>query len=156
MSDPKYPALSPLKTGLRCRCPRCGQGPLFKGYLTVQKTCPVCELDYSFADPADGPAFFVMSAVGLIGMVGFMIFDFAVQPPIWVHFVTTMPAVILLCLLVLRPFKGWLVAEQFFHKAEPATFVSVGKHGEGYGWRGQAERAAKADARQQERTKTSE
>ncbi len=52
-----------------------------------------------------------------------------------------------MCLGVLRPFKGWLVAEQFFHKAAPPEFESVGKHGEGYGWRGQAERAAKDEAR---------
>ncbi|MEG0819510.1 MAG: DUF983 domain-containing protein, partial [Brevundimonas sp.] len=55
VSDPVYPPLSPLKTGVRCRCPRCGVGPLFQGYLTIRKECTNCGLDYSFADPADGP-----------------------------------------------------------------------------------------------------
>jgi len=64
-----------------------------------------------------------------------------------VHFVVTLPILALMCLGVLRPFKGWLVAEQFFHKAAPPEFESVGKHGEGYGWRGQAERAARDEAR---------
>ena len=81
MSDPAYPPLSPLKTGVRCRCPRCGVGPLFQGYLTIRKECTNCGLDYGFADPADGPAFFVMSAVGVVGMIGFMIFEFNVHPP---------------------------------------------------------------------------
>ena len=148
MSDPAYPPISPLKTGIRCRCPRCGVGPLFQGYLTIRKACPECGLDYSFADPADGPAFFVMSAVGIVGMIGFMIFEFNVHPPIWVHFVVTLPILALMCLGVLRPFKGWMVSEQYFHKAEEAVFSSVGKHGEGYGWRGQAERAAKDEARE--------
>ena len=51
-----YPRLSTLKTGLACRCPRCGKGPLFKGYLTLQTECPECGLSYAFADPAEGLA----------------------------------------------------------------------------------------------------
>ena len=69
-----YPRLSTLKTGLACRCPRCGKGPLFKGYLTLQTECPECGLSYAFADPADGPAFFVMTAVGVVGMILLMVF----------------------------------------------------------------------------------
>ena len=61
-----YPRLSTLKTGLACRCPRCGKGALFKGYLTLRTECPECGLSYGFADPADGPAFFVMSGVGML------------------------------------------------------------------------------------------
>ncbi|MRE57209.1 DUF983 domain-containing protein, partial [Klebsiella quasipneumoniae] len=55
MSDSAYPPISPLKTGVRGRCPRCGEGPVFKGYLQLRESCPECGLDYSFADPADGP-----------------------------------------------------------------------------------------------------
>ena len=120
MSD--YPRLSSLSTGLRCRCPRCGEGPLFKGFLSLRDRCPACHLDYGFADPADGPAFFVMSAVGVVGMIGFIIFDFTVQPPVWVHLFTTLPVLVALCLGALRPFKAWMVAEQYLHKAEEARF----------------------------------
>jgi len=147
VSNPVYPPISPVKTGIRARCPRCGKGPVFKGYLSLRESCPECGLDYKFADPADGPAFFVMCAVGVVGMIAFMIFEFTVHPPVWVHFLVTFPVLAAMCLSVLRPFKGWMVSEQYFHKAEEATFISVGKHGEGYGWRGQAERAAKAAAR---------
>lgn len=129
MSEAEYPRLSTLSTGLRCRCPRCGEGPLLKGYLTIRDECPVCHLDYGFAEPADGPAFFAMSAVGLVGMIGFMIFEFNVHPPIWVHLVVTFPILIAMCLGVLRPFKGWMVSEQYVHKAADARFESVGKHG---------------------------
>ena len=45
---------SSLSAGLRCRCPNCGQGKLFRGYLTLAEGCDQCGLDYSFADPADG------------------------------------------------------------------------------------------------------
>ena len=129
MSDPVYPPLSPLKTGVRCRCPRCGEGPLFQGYLTIRKECTNCGLDYGFADPADGPAFFVMTAVGLVGMILLMAFDFIVHPPIWVHAVVTLPILVAMCMGCLRPFKAWLVAEQYVHKAAPPEFSSNGKHG---------------------------
>ena len=88
-----------------------------------------------------------MSGVGVVGMMGFMALEFTVRPPIWVHFVITFPLIALMCLAVLRPFKGWLVSEQFIHKAAPPEFESVGVHGEGYGWRGQAERAKRRAGR---------
>lgn len=124
------PRLSTLKTGLACRCPRCGKGPLYKGYLSLRESCPDCGLDYGFADPADGPAFFVMSGAGLVGMIFMMAFEFTVHPPIWVHAVVTLPLLVALCLGCLRPFKAWLVAEQYVHKAAEPTFESVGKHGD--------------------------
>lgn len=124
-----YPRLSTLKTGLACRCPRCGKGALFDGYLSLRDACPECGLDYGFADPADGPAFFVMSAVGVVGMILFMIFEFTVHPPVWVHMVVTLPILAAMCLGCLRPFKAWLIAEQYVHKAAPPEFSSIGKHG---------------------------
>ena len=54
-----------LKHGLKCRCPRCGKGRLFNGFLTLAPRCEACGLDYSFADPADGPAFFIMIIMGI-------------------------------------------------------------------------------------------
>lgn len=121
-SPTEHPRLSTLSTGLRRRCPRCGKGPLLRGYLTIRDRCPECGLDYGFADPADGPAFFAMSLVGVVGMMGFMAFEFTVQPPVWVHMVVTLPILALMCLAVLPPFKGWMVAEQYVHKATESEF----------------------------------
>lgn len=135
MTEPAPTRLSTLKTGLACRCPRCGQGPLLQGFLTIRPSCPACGLDYGFADPADGPAFFGMSFVGLVGMMAFMLFEFTVHPPIWVHMVVTLPLLTAACLMVLRPIKGWLVAEQYVHKAAPPEWSSVGKHGADRKWR---------------------
>ncbi len=50
----------PCKPGCGDFAPRCGKGKIFDGFLTLKKACPVCGLDLSFADPADGPAFFVI------------------------------------------------------------------------------------------------
>jgi uncharacterized protein (DUF983 family) len=56
-------AKGPLLTGIRGRCPRCGEGKLFRGFLKLASRCDVCGLNYGFADPADGPAFFAMTAM---------------------------------------------------------------------------------------------
>lgn len=135
---------SSLSTGLRCRCPRCGEGKLFKGFLTMADSCDKCGLDFSFAEPADGPAFFVMTGIGILVIAVFAWVAVVIQPPIWVHFVTVFPALIIGCLGTLRPVKAWLVAEQYIHKAEEGQWASLGAHGEGgFGLRGRA--AEKSD-----------
>jgi uncharacterized protein (DUF983 family) len=127
--ESEHPRLSPLRTGLRCRCPRCGKGPLLRGFLKIRDRCPNCGLDYGFADPADGPAFFAMSGVGLVIMGLFAWIEVAYRPAIWFHFAFTLPLLVVGCLAVLRPIKGWLVASQYYFKAEESRFESVGKHG---------------------------
>jgi uncharacterized protein (DUF983 family) len=124
-------APSTLSAGLRCRCPRCGEGKLFSGFLKLAKSCDRCDLDYGFADPADGPAFFVMSGVGIVVTALWAWWAVAAHPPIWLQMVVVFPAMIGGCLGALRPVKAWLVAEQFVHKAEEARWASLGRHGEG-------------------------
>lgn len=130
---------TPMVSGLRCRCPRCGEGKLFSGFLKVAPACDVCGLDYGFADPADGPAFFVMSGVGIVVIAVFTWVEIVYRPPLWFHLATVFPALIIGCLATLRPVKAWMVASQFVHKAEEARFSSLGSHGEGgFGLRGKA------------------
>jgi uncharacterized protein (DUF983 family) len=125
-----YAHPSSLEAGLRCRCPQCGRGRLFKGFLTLDARCETCGLDYGFADPADGPAFFVVTGVGLVVTGLWAWWAVALQPPIWAQFAVAMPAMIACCLAALRPVKAWLVAEQYVHKAAEATWDSLGTHGE--------------------------
>ena len=131
MNTLTYDPPNPIWAGIHCRCPRCGEGKLFSGFLTMAKDCSVCGLDFSFADPADGPAFFVMSGVGIAVIAWFAWLEVAVHPPVWVHFATTFPMLIGGCLGALRPVKAWLVASQYVNKAEEGRFESIGKHGEG-------------------------
>jgi uncharacterized protein (DUF983 family) len=122
---------SSLRAGLACRCPRCGQGALFSGFLTLARRCDRCGLDYGFADPADGPAFFVMSGVGILVTAVWAWSVVAFHPPMWLQFATVFPALIGGCLATLRPMKAWLVAEQYVHKAGEGEWLSLGVHGEG-------------------------
>lgn len=128
---------STVSAGLRCRCPRCGEGHVFSRFLTVADHCEACGLEFSFADPADGPAFFVMSGVGIVVVALWAIWAVVAQPPIWAQLVVATSALIGGCLATLRPVKAWLIAEQYIHKAEEGRWASTGAHGkppEGYKW----------------------
>ncbi|SEP65880.1 Uncharacterized conserved protein, DUF983 family [Faunimonas pinastri] len=121
-----FPPLNPVSTGLRGRCPRCGYGHMFKGFLTFRERCEVCGLDYSFANTADGPAFFVMTLVSFIVVAAAMIVELAYSPPIWVHVVLWVPLIFILCCGGLRPFKGVLMAVQYTNKAEEGSIDRSG------------------------------
>jgi uncharacterized protein (DUF983 family) len=56
--------VSPFKAGLMGRCPRCGAGKLFTGFLQVAETCSHCGLELKVRDTGDGPAVFVALIVG--------------------------------------------------------------------------------------------
>ncbi|MTW16796.1 DUF983 domain-containing protein [Rhodoplanes serenus] len=113
---------NPLAAGLRGRCPRCGQGRLFAGFLTVRPRCEVCGLDFAFIDSGDGPAFFVMSFSGFVVVAAALITEIVWQPPFWLHAALWLPLILLTTLAPLRPLKGLMIALQFRHKAAEGQF----------------------------------
>ena len=119
-----YPDLPPTQTGMRGRCPRCGEGRLFKGFLDLQPRCMNCGLDYGFADSGDGPAVFIMMIVGFI-VVGLALFvEFTFHPPYWLHALLWIPLVLGLSIGLLRPLKGLLIAQQYRHRAREGQIES--------------------------------
>ncbi|MFC3208614.1 DUF983 domain-containing protein [Aquamicrobium soli] len=119
MSEDKaiWPPVDPVPAGLRGRCPRCGEGRLFSGFLTVGKSCENCGLDYSYADAGDGPAVFAILIIGFI-MVGLALWtEVNLNPPLWVHFVVWLPLTVVLALTALRLIKGVLLTLQFARQA---------------------------------------
>lgn len=118
-AEAQHAPQEPTSTGLMGRCPRCGEGKLFSGFLSLAPSCSACGLDFKFADSADGPAFFIVTAVGFIVAGAALIVEIAHSPPIWVHVVLWGPLVLILCLGLLRPLKGMLVALQYSNRAEP-------------------------------------
>jgi uncharacterized protein (DUF983 family) len=107
-------------TGWHGHCPQCAEGRMFPRWLKLAKTCPSCGLDYDFASPDDGPAFFSLCFVSFPLLFLVLWFELALGPPLWVHFLTTMPLMILCCTAALQPIKGWLVASQYVNKAQEA------------------------------------
>ena len=124
MAETWQPAPSPFSTGLRCRCPACGKGRLYNGLLTVAPKCESCGLDLSAHDSGDGPAVFVILVTGFVVTGLALITEILYAPPYWLHAALWGPLAILLPLVLLRSFKGVLIALQFRHKAEEGKLVS--------------------------------
>ena len=112
--------VNPFLAGLACRCPNCGKGPLFSGFLKVHQTCLACGFDLSAADSGDGPAVFIILVVGFISCFGLVITEINFNPPVWVMLVTWLPFSGILSLALIRPFKGVMLAMQFHHRASEA------------------------------------
>ena len=117
MSNQASPDPLPITRGLRGRCPRCGQGKLFQGFLGLCQRCDHCGLDYRFADAGDGPAVFVILIGGAIVVCAALVTEVVYQPPYWVHAALWLPLILIVTLLPLRPLKGVLIALQYHHKA---------------------------------------
>jgi uncharacterized protein (DUF983 family) len=117
MDENHYPDLSPLTTGIAGKCPRCGRGKLFAGYLTVADSCKTCGLSFAFADSGDGAAWFVMLFVCVVGVGSILGVEVAYAPPFWVHLSLAIPILIILPLILLRPVKGVLLNQQWKTKA---------------------------------------
>jgi uncharacterized protein (DUF983 family) len=113
-----------LAASLLGRCPRCGKGRLFRGYLAVRETCTSCELDFSRFEAGDGPAVFAILIVGAIVAGGALLTEVAFQPPYWVHALIWGPALVILSLALLRPLKAALIVLQYKHKAEEGRPVT--------------------------------
>ncbi len=119
-----YPPQPPISTGLAGRCPRCGQGRLFNGFIAVAPSCQVCGQDFAFADSGDGPAIFVMLLAGFIIVGLSLLVEVAYEPPYWLYLVVFFPLTLIVCLGMLRPLKGVLIALQYRNKAEQGRLES--------------------------------
>jgi uncharacterized protein (DUF983 family) len=106
------------RVALLGRCPACGDGRLFDGYLKVAKSCRRCGLDFAPFQAGDGPAAFVILIVGFLVAGGALLVEVSYAPPYWVHAVIWGPTILVLSLGLLRLLKGGLIAMQFKHKAE--------------------------------------
>jgi uncharacterized protein (DUF983 family) len=106
-------AVSLARAALFCRCPRCGEGSILSGLLTVRPACPACGLDLSAEDAGDGPAVFVIFVLGAlaVGIAAWMEIEFS--PPIWAHLAVLTPLIIGGAIGLLRPLKAGMIALQY-------------------------------------------
>ncbi len=120
--SPPRPA-SPWTAGLSCSCPRCGRGRLFRGFLTVAERCAVCGEDLQKAESGDGPAVFIIFALGAVIVPLAWWVEVVFAPPYWLHAVLWPLAILALTLALLRPFKATLIALQFRNKASDSGTI---------------------------------
>ncbi|MCP5036336.1 MAG: DUF983 domain-containing protein [Rhodobacteraceae bacterium] len=109
----KRPLWPAIRRGFRRRCPSCGTGSLFKGYLKVRDDCPVCEEELHHQRTNDGPVYLTILVVGHI-----------MAPLIWVFYKFFRPEPLLmasifsvgtvaLSLFLLPRLKGFMIAFQW-------------------------------------------
>ena len=111
------PAVSVWHAAIACRCPRCGQGRLFRNLLVVRDRCEVCGLDLRETDPGDGAAVGAIFVLGTVIVVLAFWVEFRFSPPLWLHAVLWPVVTVPLAVLIMRPAKAALVALQYRHRA---------------------------------------
>lgn len=117
------PLSQSILRGIACRCPHCGEGKLYSGFLMLRPACDKCGLDYAFIDAGDGPAVFIILIGGFIVVACALIVEVKYQPPFWVHAALWIPLVLAVTLWPLRAMKSLLIALQFHHKAAEGRLI---------------------------------
>lgn len=121
------PAISPMSAGLKARCPRCGEGKLYKSMLTPARECSACRLDYSFIDSGDGPAVFVIFILGFFILALALFVESTFHPPLWLHAILWLPCITLACIWALRFTKALMIAIQYRTKAQQTAEIDRGE-----------------------------
>jgi uncharacterized protein (DUF983 family) len=111
---------APFVAGVLGRCPNCGVGPLFTGFLKVSPRCANCGFDLAKSDSGDGPAVFVIFIAGFIAAFGLLFTEIVYRAPLWLEGLIWLPVAAVLSLGLLRPLKGLMIAAQFANQASQA------------------------------------
>jgi uncharacterized protein (DUF983 family) len=104
---------SAFKRGFRCRCPRCGEGKLFRTFLKVNNNCSVCGLDFTPHRADDLPAYLVIVIVGHIVVPIALWIETNYSPAVWLQLAIYLPVTFLASILLLQPIKGAVVGVQW-------------------------------------------
>jgi len=120
------PMRAAMLRGWRRRCPKCGAGPLLKGYLKVREACPVCGEDLHHQRADDGPAYLTILIVGHV-MAPLILWSFVRYRPDPMTLATVFTVgTVALSLYLLPRLKGVIVAVQWakrmhgFGQSDPA------------------------------------
>jgi uncharacterized protein (DUF983 family) len=113
---------SPLAATAAGLCPRCGNGPLFSGWVSFAGRCRSCGLDFASFNVGDGPAAFLILIVGALITVGALMVDAAFEPPWWVH-LTWIPVGVALTIFGLRFGKAFLLGQEYRQQAREGRIV---------------------------------
>lgn len=98
-----------VSRGARNRCPVCGDGRVFRGWLKVVEECSACHAPLGALRADDAPPYFTIFLAGHLLVPGVLMIEKAYQPPMWLHMVVWLPLFTIACILLLRPVKGAVV-----------------------------------------------
>ena len=102
-----------MKRGFICRCPRCGEGKLFRAFLKVADKCSECGLDFTPHRADDLPAYLVIVIVGHLTVPVILWIETDYAPPVWLQLAVYLPFVLFASLALLQPVKGAVVEIQW-------------------------------------------
>jgi uncharacterized protein (DUF983 family) len=105
-----------MRRGFFGRCPNCGQGKLFRAFLKVIDTCPVCGEDFTHHRADDAPAYFNIVIVGHIVVPLALAVETTFAPAYWIHVALWLPLTLGLSFSLMQPIKGAIVAWQWAHR----------------------------------------
>ncbi|CAM3714328.1 DUF983 domain-containing protein [Litorimonas haliclonae] len=107
----------PVASGLKGRCPECGEGHLFSGLLKFARGCEACGADFTDEDAGDGPTVFVIFIVGIFIIPMALAFQLITKAPMWLTMTIWIPIIILVCLYLLRLLRGIMFNLAWVNKA---------------------------------------
>lgn len=102
-----------MKRGFLCRCPRCGEGKMFRAFLKVDDHCPVCALDFTPHRADDLPAYLVIVIVAHIVVPAVLWIETNYSPEIWLQMAVYLPFTFIASIGLLQPVKGAVVGLQW-------------------------------------------
>jgi uncharacterized protein (DUF983 family) len=102
-----------LRRGFRGRCPRCGEGKLFRAFLKTADHCSACGQDFTPHRADDLPAYLVIVIVGHIVVPLALMIETNYSPPVALQLAIYLPLTFIASLVLLQPVKGAVVAVQW-------------------------------------------
>ena len=102
-----------MRRGFRGRCPRCGEGKLFRAFLKVDDHCANCGQDFSGHRADDLPAYLVIIIVGHIVVPLALMIETNYSPPVALQLAVYLPITFIASLALLQPVKGAVVGVQW-------------------------------------------
>jgi uncharacterized protein (DUF983 family) len=103
---------SPILSGLRGRCPACGAGKLYSGYMQLAECCTDCSHPIANGDEEDIPITSLLIVIGAIGMAGVIISIVRFDWPTWLVVAVWPPLTVIASLVALPPLRGLITALQ--------------------------------------------
>ncbi|GGD25676.1 DUF983 domain-containing protein [Aureimonas glaciei] len=110
---PARPLWRSIGRGFLCRCPNCGEGKLFQGYLKSVDHCAVCQEEYFHHRADDLPPYLTVFIVGHIVVGLYMAMEEITPASLLVQLAIWLPVTLVMSLALLRPFKGATIGLQW-------------------------------------------
>ena len=111
--QPPRPVRPAIIKGIKCRCPKCGEGELFKGWLKVAPSCAVCGEELHHEQAQDFPPYITIMIVGHILVTLIMLVESNYNWSLNTHLMIWIPLSLILSLGLMQPVKGGVVGMQW-------------------------------------------